>query len=262
MAKSDGAGMPKHRKRPLLVLLRESGDALEAASPPFDAAAAAARLGEAARVHGLLRPGGIPEDDLAVTDSRLEEEAPPFDVEAGAARLREAGRARGLLPSDPDIWPNSYRAPDPGSRMVPFGPDITWPYSFRQLNPESREVLGSAYGTGPIYQQPAMDDYGYEDPGYSNPVHGGSRSADPRLEGMTYGEPRYDPAPEGSGESGHDEPLDDESWYQELRRSAPAYPKGFGPEHPSGPQSPGHPPRQDEPQVPAHEPDGSAEHRH
>jgi hypothetical protein len=29
MAKSDGAGMPKHRKRPLLLMLRESGDALE-----------------------------------------------------------------------------------------------------------------------------------------------------------------------------------------------------------------------------------------
>ena len=39
---------------------------------------------------------------------------------------------------------------------------------------------------------------------------------------MTYGELRYeDPEPP---ESGHDEPLDDESWYQELRRSAPAYP--------------------------------------
>ena len=268
MAKSDRAGMPKHRKRPLLLLLRESGDALEAASPPFDAAAAAAQLCEAARAHGLLRPADIPEDDLAVTDSRLEEEAPPFDVEAGATRLREAARARRLLPSDPDIWPNSYRPPDPGSRRVPFGPDIAWPYGFRQLDAESREVLESAYGTGPTYQQPATDDPGYgdpgygdpgygdpgyedpgyEDPGYSNPVPDGSRSADPRLEGMTYEyEIRYDPAPEGAGESGYDEPLDEESRYRKLPRSVPAYPQRSG-----GPKGPSSPPRPDEPQVPAH----------
>ena len=62
---------------------------------------------------------------------------------------------------------------------------------------------------------------------------------------MTYGELRYDdPAP---GESGYVEPLDDESWYQELRRSAPAYPQT-----PGGPQGPGSgPQRRAEPgQVP------------
>ena len=49
---------------------------------------------------------------------------------------------------------------------------------------------------------------------------------------MTYGELRYDdPEP---GESGYVEPLDEESWYQELRRSAPAYPQT-----PGGPQGPG-----------------------
>ena len=71
-----------------------------------------------------------------------------------------------------------------------------------------------------------------------------SRSADPRLVGMTYGELRYDePAP---GESGYVEPLDDESWYQELRRSAPAYP-----ETPGGPQGPGSgPQRRAEPSGP------------
>ena len=60
---------------------------------------------------------------------------------------------------------------------------------------------------------------------------------------MTYGELRYDdPAP---GESGYVEPLDDESWYQELRRSAPAYPQT-----PGGPQGPGSgPQRRAEPSV-------------
>jgi hypothetical protein len=285
---------------------------------------------------------------------------------------------------------------------VPFGPEISWPYGFRQLDPQSREVLESAYGTRPAYQQPAMDDFGYGDPGYSDPSYEGpktpygnpafpanhganhgadrgaghgtghagtqrdfggtgyrpsgssgslpgyqvpeirdpalpsnqgpsnqgpshqgsayqapgytgsgyqpqsfappgngqdiwpvtgaqqalpdtgpqpvlrddssrtpasypeqwydsprlddralndraqgdrasgdprpSRSPDPRLAGMTYGELRYD-EPEAGG-SGHDEPLDDESWFQELRRSAPVYPQTPGaPQRPgSGPQ--------------------------
>jgi len=220
----------------------------------------------------------------------------------------------------------------PGRRDEPFGPEISWPYGFRPLDSGSRDVLESAYGTGPVYQQPAMDDFGYGDPGYSDPSYEGpktpyanpafpggqpngrgnagvprdfggtgyrssgggvpgyqvpevrdpspsdhqgpahqgpahqgpdhqgsahagpgqaapggqpqpfappsgrpSRSGDPRLAGMTYGEPRYEPAP---GESGYDEPLDDESWHQELRRSAPA-----SPQSPDGPQGPGSSPR-------------------
>ena len=70
---------------------------------------------------------------------------------------------------------------------------------------------------------------------------------------MNYGELRYDDpdpvdpmAPVAAGEPGYDEPLDDESWYEELRRSAPAYPQGFGPQHPSGPH------RRVEPQAPGH----------
>jgi hypothetical protein len=273
---------------------------------------------------------------------------------------------------------------------VPFGPEISWPYGFRQMDPESREVLESAYGTGPAYSQPAVDDYGYGDPGYADPSYEGPRTpyggpayggpppaapprasggsgyrppeagvpgyhvpdirdsarpgfsspgyqpqgyappsggqdiwpvtgaqealrdtgpqpiadarsargsggfpqagspvypdqwydhprldnralddvrhdqprsggsrfdgppasprpADPRLEGMNYGELRYDDSdPVAPGEPGYDEPLDDESWYEELRRSAPAYPQGFGPQHPSGPH------RRVEPQPPVH----------
>ncbi len=47
--------------------------------------------------------------------------------------------------------------------------------------------------------------------------------ADPRLAGLRYDELRYE-EPSGVGPD-HDEPLDDESWYEELRRSAPAYPQ-------------------------------------
>ena len=267
---------------------------------------------------------------------------------------------------------------------MPFGPEVSWPYGFRQLDSESREVLESAYGSGPVYQQPAVDDYGYGDPGYSDPSYEGpkapygspafpadhgngrgsagasrdfggtgyrspggvpgyqvpevrdpspsasqgsaiqgsgyqasgyaapgrqpqpfapssgrgdeiwpvtgaqealpdtgpqpavpggsatssaaypdqwydnprlddrvpgdsnqSRSADPRLMGMTYGELRYDdPEP---AESGYDEPLDDESWFKELRHSAPGYPQS-----PGGPQDPGSgPQRRAEPSGPA-----------
>ena len=297
---------------------------------------------------------------------------------------------------------------------MPFGPEISWPYGFRPMDSGSREVLESAYGTGPVYSQPAVEDYGYGDPGYADPSyegprtpyggpafdgpavggrHGsspnaaaprrsggsgyrppeadlpgyyvpeirdsarpghavpgyqpqgfvppsggqeiwpvtgaqealpdtgpqpiaqpialsaalsaadawgsgrspqaaspaypdqwydnprlndrvlddvrydqprpggsrlsgppaGSRPTDPRLEGMNYDELRYDdPAPVdpmNPGRPGYDkplddEPLDDESWYEELRRSAPAYPQGFGPQHPSGPH------RRMEPQAP------------
>ena len=98
MAKSDGANTPTGQERSFFLLLREAGDALEAASPPFDAAAGATRLRTAAWAHGFLRSDATPEEDLAVTDANLEEEAPPFDVDAGAARLGKAARARGLLP--------------------------------------------------------------------------------------------------------------------------------------------------------------------
>src|SRR5690349_15312918 len=63
-----------------------------------------------------------------------------------------------------------------GRREVPFGPEVSWPYGFRQLDPESREVLESAYGTRPAYQQPAMDDFGYGDPGYSDPSYEGPKT--------------------------------------------------------------------------------------
>jgi hypothetical protein len=59
---------------------------------------------------------------------------------------------------------------------VPFGPEISWPQGFRQLDPQSRDVLESAYGTGSVYQQPAIDDYGYGDPGYADPSYEGPKT--------------------------------------------------------------------------------------
>ena len=76
-----------------------------------------------------------------------------------------------------------------GRREVPFGPEVSWPYGFRQLDSESREVLESAYGTRPAYQQPAMDDFGYGDPGYSDPSYEGPKAP--------YGNPAF-PADHGA----------------------------------------------------------------
>src|SRR5208282_3584052 len=81
-----------------------------------------------------------------------------------------------------------------GRREAPFGPEISWPYGFRQLDPESRDVLESAYGTDRVYQQPAVDDYGYGDPGYADPSyegprtpHGGPALSGPALNGPAFG---------------------------------------------------------------------------
>jgi len=264
-----------------------------------------------------------------------------------------------------------------GRRDVPFGPDISWPNGFRQLDPEAGRLLESGYSTpgygrgqydhvdpgygagrGSGYRHadpsPSSDDYG--DPGYSDPSYDGPRSAsgdrgwpadsrgprapgsssasdgpgygavpgyhvpdyrkptrrdlgyqqgyaapgsypvtgaqealpatgpqpvadsrpgrdpgaarsgrqaypeqwydhprlddprgggarpdsppapDPRLEGMRYDELRYD-EPFGSG---YDEPLDDDSWVEELRRSAPSYPQLPGGDQRRGdPRGPG-----------------------
>ncbi|MDQ2815028.1 MAG: hypothetical protein M3Z75_25045 [Actinomycetota bacterium] len=67
-------------------------------------------------------------------------------------------------------------------REVPFGPEISWPRGFRQLDHKSRDILGSAYGPEPVYQQPAMDDYGYGDPGYADPSYDGPRNPYPGSE--------------------------------------------------------------------------------
>jgi hypothetical protein len=260
-----------------------------------------------------------------------------------------------------------------GRHDVPFGPEISWPHGFQPLDAQSREVLESVYepqdhsgsrhrdehngAAGFAYQQPAVDDYGYGDPGYSHPsydgprnpypapspspggtalpggtafpgrtqesgwAHGfgqrppetsapgyrvpevqepsgpafgyqrqeypghfgsqeiypvtgaqealpdtgpqpvagagypdewyghprldervidqgpsgeGPRASDPRLAGMRYDELHYD-EPDAPG---YNEPLDDESWYKELRRNAPAWPQDD--QRPGG-QQPGYP---------------------
>jgi hypothetical protein len=131
-----------------------------------------------------------------------------------------------------------------------------------------------ATGPQPLADAWAAQDAGFPQPGpqqwHDSPLPddrraGGSppdapAASDPRLEGMRYDELRYEEPPFG----GYDEPLDDDSWYEELRRSAPEYPERSG-----GPSGPGHRPadlprradprasgygqRPGYPQAPAHE---------
>ena len=93
------------------------------------------------------------------------------------------------------------RRNEPRDRREPqFGPDISWPNGFRQLDTDSRRILESGYGRGAHdqadpgygrgaydhvdpgygtggrgsgYRAPAADDYG--DPGYSDPSYDGPR---------------------------------------------------------------------------------------
>ena len=188
----------------------------------------------------------------------------------GGAGYGPAGPSGGVpgyqVPEVRDPSPPAYQAPgfpDSGYQPQSFSPppgsgqDI-WPVTGAQealpaTGPQPALRDGSPRGGASAYPEewygsPRLNDRASDDrtpddrtPGDVRP----SRSQDPRLAGMTYGELRYD-EPE-AGESGYVEPLDEESWYQELRRSAPAYPQT-----PGGPQGPGTgPQRRAEPSGPA-----------
>jgi hypothetical protein len=105
--------------------------------------------------------------------------------------------------------------PGTGGREASYGPEISWPYGFRPLDAESREVLESAYGTGPlnpgplnpgygagsVYQPQALDDYG--DPGYSDPSYDGPSYSGPAQGGSAHGGSAYGgPAYPGSASPG------------------------------------------------------------
>jgi hypothetical protein len=98
MGKPDEAATPGEQEWPLLSLLRESGDDLEATSPAFDIAASAARLNGAASAQGLLSSGNLLDMAQTETSASLEEEA-SFDLEAGISRLKDVAHSRGLLSS-------------------------------------------------------------------------------------------------------------------------------------------------------------------
>ncbi|HEX5295336.1 MAG TPA: hypothetical protein VFX25_41225, partial [Streptosporangiaceae bacterium] len=171
------------------------------------------------------------------------------------------------VPEVRDPSPPAYQAPGyPGSGYQPqsfsppgSGQDI-WPVTGAQealpdqggsggrVPPNGGSPGGRPPGKSTAYPEewygnPRLNDLASKDRALGDVRP--SRSSDPRLAGMTYGELRYDdPEP---GEAGYVEPLDEESWYQELRRSAPAYPQ-----IPGGPQGPDSgPQRRAEPSGPA-----------
>lgn len=121
---------------------------------------------------------------------------------------------QGRFGSGPRSEPRHTPGSQGGRREAPYGPEISWPYGFRPLDAESREVLESAYGTGPlnpgygagsVYQPQVLDDYGdpgYSDPSYDGPSYGGSpysgRSGSSGGSGYS-GRPAAPSSPSGSG---------------------------------------------------------------
>jgi hypothetical protein len=234
--------------------------------------------------------------------------APAFGGQNGGSRNAAAPRAfagSGYRPADTKV--PGYHVPEiressrpghagPGHQPQDFAPPSTgpeiWPVTGAQealpdTGPQPAANSLSARDSGRFpqagntaypeqwYDNPRLDDRVLDDVRHDQPRSGGwgldgppaagsrradSPPADPRLKGMNYGELRYeDPDPMTPKEPGFDEPLDDESWYEELRRSSPAYPqRPDGPQGPSGPQrsdgplGPSGPQRRVEPQGPAY----------
>jgi hypothetical protein len=150
--------------------------------------------------------GGVP--GYRVPDHR--ESAPGYQPGYAAPDIYPVTGAQEALPATgPQPIADSWRGRDAGSAR-----------SGRQGYPEQ------------WYDHPRLDE-----PRGNGARPGGPPAPDPRLEGMRYDELRYE-EPFGSC---HDEPLDDESWVAELRRSAPAYPQSPGGDQRRGdPRGPGY----------------------
>ena len=154
-----------------------------------------------------------------------------------------------------------HEVPD-GRRQPQFGPDISWPNGFRQLEPEARRLLESGYGTpgygrgqydhvdpgygagarGSGYRQPdaypSTDDYG--DPGYSDPSYDGPRGGSggrtwqgdnrgPRPPAVSDGPGYGTPPPQAAARPGYHvpdyrEPARPEAGYQHGYPSSSVYP--------------------------------------
>jgi len=163
-------------------------------------------------------------------------------------------RAGGSLPATdgagygtvPGYHVPDYRDPVPGYQQGYAAPDI-YPVTGAQEalpatgpQPAADSWPGRDLGSARSGRQ-AYPEQWYDHPRLDDPRGSGARpdsppAPDPRLEGMRYDELRYD-EPFGSG---YDEPLDDDSWVEELRRSAPSYPQPSGGDQRRGdPRGPG-----------------------
>src|SRR5208282_1607103 len=170
-------------------------------------------------------------------DSRV----PGYHVPENRDSSRPGYAASGYQPQD-------FAAPPSGGRDI--YPVTGAQEALRDTGPQP-VAASSADGFTPSAYPAQWDNR----PGSQDRVRGGgpaadprpadSRSGDPRLEGIRYDELRYEePAPDGPG---YDDSIEDESWYQELRRSGPAFPPSSGDQpRPSGPA------RRVGPQLPAY----------
>ena len=184
--------------------------------------------------------------------------APPRASGGSGYRPPEPGVPGYQVPEIRDSARPGYASPgyQPQGYVPPSGGQEIWPVTGAQealpdtgpqpIAPPVTDAWGSRGSGGfPQAGSPAYPDQWYDNPRLNDqPRPGGSRldgppagarPADPRLEGMNYGELRYDDPTHTPGEPGYDEPLDDESWYEELRRSAPAYPRASARSTPAAP---------------------------
>jgi hypothetical protein len=177
----------------------------------------------------------------------------------GDSRRPSGDRVPGYqLPEAPRV----QETPRPGYQAPPSGGDI-WPVTGAQeALPDTgpQPPVGGRHGAPrpgqggypeQWYDNPRLDDRALDDQRFND--QRSSRSPDPRLEGITYGELRYDDTGSFAAATSDHEPapsgelLDDESWYQELRRSGPSYP-----DNPATPRGPGSgPQRRAEPPSPS-----------
>ena len=147
------------------------------------------------------------------------------------------------------IPPAAYQAPLPPPMPLPGAPAPSayqlpaWPgpsaaedniYPVTGAQEIYREPDQYGYPAGRYDQQPRYEAPGYQEPRYEEQQPADPQQADPRLAGLRYDELRYDDGDSGYDPSRYDEPMDDEAWYQELRRGGPAFPTSAGPAGPAG----------------------------
>jgi hypothetical protein len=149
---------------------------------------------------------------------------------AGAPEVYPTTGAQEALPATgPQPTAESWTAQDPGfpPTASPAYPE-QWYGNPRLEDPRLEDPRGGdprfdgARPEDPRGGDPRFDGARPEVPRLDGPRGSGPPATDPRLEGMRYDELRYDEP--SFAQPGYNE-LDDESWYRELRRSAPSYPQ-------------------------------------
>jgi hypothetical protein len=155
----------------------------------------------------------------------------PRSGQTGSFRLpggNRGGRTPGAAPDDGSGYGRrpGYHVPESSRRDFgyPAPSDDSYPVTGAQeaLPDTGPQPVADRWAAG--YEPTASP--AYPEQWYDHPRLDDQRRSDPRLDGMRYDELRYEePA---FGGSGFDEPLDDDSWVEELRRSAPVYPQPPG----------------------------------